>query len=163
MASPTNPSPIPPFYRHFFAHFEPVLGLTGFYYNHITPQVLLTTMNPLYSSPVIAPETRTLLDLSSGLYAQNLFLQLVLPRVRPHDLAIWKVWQGSLLVVDSVLTVAVLVNMRRVGLLWDVRSWRGMDWTNVGSMAVLLSIRAAFVLGWGFGNRKTAGKEEKKV
>lgn len=162
MTTPSS-SPILPFYRHFFAHFEPILGLSGFYLNHITPHVLLTSLNPQYSSSLIVPETRTLLDVTSGLYAQNLFLQLVLPRVRPHDLAIWKVWQGSLLVVDSALTVAMLVNMRRVGILWELGSWRGMDWANVGSMVVLLGVRAAFVLGWGFGARKAAGKGEKRA
>ena len=149
---------IPPFYRHFFANFEPFLGLTGFWFNHGDPITFLTSLNPRYAGPPIAPETRMLLDTVTGFYAQNLFLQLALPRVRPHDLGIWRVWQGSLLVVDSVLTLAMFANMSRVGIL-GVGSWRWMEWVNVCGMLGLVGVRAAFVTGVGFGERATQGKK----
>lgn len=142
--------PIPWGYRLWFANLEPILGLAGFYFNHITPNYLLQSLNPSYNTLLpITPETRLLLDTTTGLYAQNTFLQLVLTRARPNDLGLWKIWQGSLLVVDGVIMCGILRNLHMLGLLTVPGQWSGEQWGNLGIMIALLSLRSAFVLGYG--------------
>ncbi|KPI45334.1 uncharacterized protein AB675_2362 [Cyphellophora attinorum] len=78
---------IPSAYRLWFSTLEPLMGISGFYFNHINPTYLLRTLNPSYNVLLpMAPETRLLLDTTTGLYAQNLFLQLIL---RAPDPMMW--------------------------------------------------------------------------
>jgi hypothetical protein len=137
------------------------MGLMGFYFNHVTPTYLLTTLNPSYNtSRSITPETRMLLDMTTGCYAQNWFLQIVLPRARPHDLGLWRIWQGSLLVVDCVFLGAIVRNLAVLGVLGSPGSWTAEQGGNLAVMCCLIAVRAAFVVGVGFGGREGAKKKE---
>jgi hypothetical protein len=154
-------SPIPYGYRLWFGTLEPIMGLTGFYFNHVTPTYLLQTLNPSYNTLApITPETRLLLDMTTGCYAQNWFLQIVLPRARPDDLGLWKIWQGSLLVVDCVLLGAVLRNLAVLGVLETPGAWTAEQRGNLGVMCALVAIRSAFVLGIGLGGREEPKKKD---
>lgn len=156
-SSPSDPIPRP--YRLWFGTFEPILGLAGFYLNNVTPNYLLQTLNPSYNTLTpVPPETQLLLDTTTGFYAQNFFLQLVLTRVRPNDLGLWRVWQGSLLVVDSILSAGVVRNLQLLGVLGAPQDWSAEQWGNVVIMAGLLVVRAAFVAGYGFGGLSKAEK-----
>ena len=130
--------------------------------NHITPNALLLSLNPFYDTLLpITPETRLLIDVSTGLYAQNLCLQLVLPRARPDDVGLWKIWQGSLLVVDSILLAAVGRNLWMLGTLAQPAVWEGGQWMNLLILVWCVGLRAAFVQGWGFVKQgKRSGKKE---
>jgi hypothetical protein len=155
---------VPAGYRLWFGTLEPLMGISGFYFNHINPPYLLRTLNPSYNTLLpMTPETRLLLDTTTGLYAQNLFLQLVLTRARPNDVGLWKIWQSSLLVVDTILMSAVLRNLSWLGVLGVPGKWSGEQWANVVIMIGLLVVRTAFVAGYGFGKGRNGVGEKREA
>lgn len=135
------------------------MNLSGLLVNYFNPVYVLHSFNPSFDSFFpIGAETRLLLDTTTGLYLQNLFLPIVLSRVRPNDVGLWKIWQGSLLVRDLFLMVATVKTLDGLGVFLAPWMWNWSQLAYVAILAGLIVMRLAFVLGHGFhaqpGNQK---------
>ena len=152
-------SSIPFFYRTFFPTLDPLIALTGFLTHILSPATILRLYNPTAELPP-APETMTLLDINAGFLLATIPLQIILLRLRPHDVAVWKCLQGSILIQDLGIIAAVLRSLSVQGRL-HFGLIRTDEWGNVAVLAGVGIIRAAFL--WSVAlNGETSGKGKKK-
>ena len=122
-------------------------ALYGVYATVATPIDFLLGYAPNVLNPP-ANETALALDALAGFFAALAFLQLVLLRLRPHDVAVWKCVQFAGVLVD----VGVVAGFYRVLLRQGRLSLSAMRSEESGQMigtAVLGMVRMLFVLGVG--------------
>ncbi len=150
-------SPIPSFYRLFFPTLDPLIALSGILTNILLPGTILTLYDPSARLPP-AFETSTLLDVNTGFLLATIPLQIIMLRLRPNDVAVWKCLQGSILVQDLGIIVAVLRSLSGQGRL-DVAEIKGSELGNLAILAGVGILRTAFLLGVGFsGEARGKGK-----
>jgi hypothetical protein len=142
-------SQVPSFYRIWFTIVDPILSLIGVASNIFAPTSILNSYSPSFANPPTA-ETVVLLDSVSGFLTALTFLQLVLLRARPNDLAVWRSLQAAVLLVDFFMLVGFA---RALGMQertsWTV--WRTEEWTNLGVTGAVAVIRTSFLMGLGMG------------
>jgi hypothetical protein len=134
---------------------DPLIALSGVLTHLLSPATMLKLYNPAATLPP-RPETLTLLDINAGFLLATMPLQIVMLRLRPNDVAVWKCLQGSILIQDLGIIAAVLRSLSVQGRL-DLGLIRVDEWGNIGILAGVAIIRAAFVLGVGL-NGKGRGK-----
>jgi hypothetical protein len=148
---------IPPFYYHLFATLDPILSTIGIAGNVFLPTVYLNGYNPSYStSTPPTPEASMLIDTITGFYALTMVIQLGI-RQRPNDVGVWRTWAAALTTVDSIISVGIVRNLARLGML-SPSTWRAQEWVNVVSMASLVGARVAFLCGVGVPKVETGRK-----
>lgn len=165
MSSPSpstnSSSPIPSLYRAFFSTYDPFIAVLGILTPYLSPRTSLKLYNPNAATLALPPsiETSTLLHINAGFLAATTPLQVIMLRLRPHDVAVWKCLQGSILVQDLWILASVVHGLN------GQKAWglMGVDgWVNLGILAGLAVFRTAFLLGVGFGGgAKAEGKGKK--
>lgn len=140
-------SPIPTVYRVWFASIDPLIALSGALGNTFASSTVLDSYNPKAANPP-AIETRVLLDSSSGFLLGTLFLQVVLLRVRPRDLGVWKCLQASIAIADIAIITAALMALSDQGRL-DPSLWRWQECGTLGLTGFVLATRLLFLCGIG--------------
>lgn len=147
------PSLIPSFYKTFFLYLDPLICASGILTTLLLPK---TFLNSFFSHPTITPETTLLLQINAGFFASTLLLQLVLLRLQPTDLRVWKTLQAAILVQDLAVIAAFFWVAGKEGRA-GVGMWRVAEWGNLVILGVVGGIRGAFLLGIGL-----EGKEGKR-
>lgn len=151
-------STIPSFYRLFFPTLDPLIALSGVFANILSPRTILTLYNTSARLPP-ALETTTLLDINTGYLLATMSLQIIMLRLRPNDVAVWKCLQGSILIQDLGIIITVLRSLSGQGRLKVAEITAG-EWGNLAILAGVGILRAAFLLGVGFsGNVRGKGKK----
>jgi hypothetical protein len=150
---------IPSFYRLFFPTLDPLIAFSGILTNLLSPSTILTLYNPAAHLPPL-PEALTLIDINAGFLFATTPLQIIMLRLRPDDVVVWKCLQGSILLQDLGILAAVgraLVTQGRasVGLV------RLEEWGNIVILGAVAVIRAAFLLNVGFADGKGKGKAKR--
>ena len=77
-----------------------------------------------------------------------MFLQIVLLRLRPKDLTVWRCLQASIAIVDVAIIASVLEALNGQGRL-DPSVWRVEEKGTVGLTGFVLLVRLLFLLGIG--------------
>lgn len=155
--STMSSSPFPAIYRVFFPTIDPLIALSGALTHVLSPKTILSLYNASAKLPP-AIETTTLLEINSGFLLATMPLQIIMLRLRPNDVAVWKCLQGSILIQDLGIIAAVLTSLKAQGRL-DVGLLNLNEWGNLGILVALGILRAAFVLGVGLnGNGRGKGK-----
>lgn len=148
-------STIPSPYRTFFTILDPVLATSGLLTTWLLPTTFLKSYFP---HPVVTPETRFALDANAGFFASDIVLQVVLLRIRPNDVGVWKAVQAAVLLQD----IAILLGFVRVageqGRL-SPGTWSLMEWGNLLILVAVATIRLAFVAGVGLKGVKVKGRD----
>lgn len=139
--------PIPSAYRIFFATIDPLVASTGVIGNLFVQHGILDSYNPNAKYPP-SIETKVCLQSLAGFLAGTMFLQIVLLRIRPRDIAVWKCLEASIAIVDCAIIAAVLKALDDQGRL-SPELWRLPDWTNLGVTGFVLLYRVSFLLGIG--------------
>ncbi|KAJ9610422.1 hypothetical protein H2200_005199 [Cladophialophora chaetospira] len=140
-------SPFPAIYRIFFQTLDPLIALSGVLAHTLSPKTILSLYNASAKFPP-ATETVALLDVGNTFLLAVMPLQIVMLRLRPNDVAVWKCLQGSILIRDIGIIATVLRSLSAQGRL-DVGLIKGDEWGNLGILAALAVLRTAFVLGVG--------------
>ncbi|KAK5168916.1 uncharacterized protein LTR77_006225 [Saxophila tyrrhenica] len=97
---------IPPSYHFIFTTLDPLLATGGLLTTLFLPNTFLESYFP---HPTISPETRFTLDANAGFFASTLALQIVLLRIRPNDVGVWKTLQAAIALQDlAFLGLAVV-------------------------------------------------------
>ncbi|KAL2020016.1 hypothetical protein VTK56DRAFT_8919 [Thermocarpiscus australiensis] len=146
--------PLP--YRLFFLLIEPIATLVGAYYAHFRqPTYLELTHAVSAPSPVPLGTSIAMSQLANLYFAFAISEALVLRST--SDLRVWKTLLFCLLVADfgHLYTVRVLGPQ----IYWSVSEWNAIDWGNIPFVYVGASMRIAFLLGVGFGGKRTAVKK----
>lgn len=146
----TMSSQTPPFYSIFFKYIDPLICLSGALTTLFLPHFFLDSY---FSHPTITPEVSLLLNICAGFFASTLLLQLVLLRLQPIDVRVWKALQGAILVQDLAVIGAFLKVAAEEGRLgfW---TWRLAEWGNLLVVGGVGTIRAAFLFGIGMDGGK---------
>ncbi|KIW65375.1 hypothetical protein PV04_07640 [Phialophora macrospora] len=152
----TMPSQIPGFYRLFFPTLDPLIALTGSLTHLLSPATILTLYNPSAALPP-AIETTTLLDIIAAYLLATTPLQIIMLRLRPDDVPLWKCLQGSLLVQDVGIVAAVVRSLSAQGRL-SPGLITGGEWGNLVILGGVGILRAGFLLGVGLGKGRGKGK-----
>jgi hypothetical protein len=158
---PSSSSPIPAFYRLFFPTLDPLIALTGSLTHLLSPRTILTLYNPSAALPP-AIETTTLLDIIAAYLLATTPLQVIMLRLRPADVALWKCLQGSLLVQDVGIVAAVVRSLSAQGRLHRPGLITAAEWGNLAVLAGVGILRAGFLLGVGIGDDREGGKVKGK-
>jgi hypothetical protein len=146
-------SSIPTFYRIFFPSIDPIFAFAGVLTNLFAQPAILNSYNASFTSHNIPIETAVCMEMTSGFLLAIFFLQIVLLRIRPDDLAVWRCVQISILIQDIAILYAFAKSLSAQGRL-DWESWRAEEWTNYLITAGAASTRVAFLTGVGFGDSK---------
>lgn len=151
-------TPIPLFYQISFQILDPILSLSGILLNLFSPLTIVKSYNP---KPHLPPslETILLLQITAGFLTGLVLLQLILLRLRPRDLVVWKAVQGSMLIVDLFMLGGFCLALEKQGRL-GVQEWRSEEWVNIGVTGWVAVVRSGFILGLGLGGK---GKVERKT
>ena len=145
-----TPSPAPVVYRVIFTYIDPIFCLMGFGLHLFDPITTLQGYSPSFTgSPSV--EAVHLLDSMAGFFATLGLLEGILLRVRSHDVAVWRIVQGSVAVLDLCMVFAAVRAMTTEGRL-DMAGWRGDDWRLVVGNAAIGLVRVACALGVGMGS-----------
>ncbi|KAJ0159043.1 hypothetical protein CTA2_10409, partial [Colletotrichum tanaceti] len=86
----------------------------------------------------------------AGHLLSNALLSLLLPRAAPDNLAVWRLYQLSLLLVDLFLLYGTFASYALQGRLNPLVTWRVEDWAAVGITSLAALARTAFLSGVGF-------------
>ncbi|EHY58698.1 hypothetical protein HRR86_006440 [Exophiala dermatitidis] len=151
---------------------RPVLSLTGAYAGLFNPPVLLSTYIPetITRGSVSVPSSDFVIDPAHrviynqlGAYSLLTFSMSALLYRCTRDLKVWRVWQGSVLVVDVVILGAAALAYRQQGRL-SLLKWRSEDWFAVVVTGICALLRAGFCLGIGVreGEKGTEGEKRKR-
>ena len=109
-----------------------------------------------YSPNAVHPpttETVHLLDSMAGFFLTLGLLEAVLLRVKPNDVAVWRIVEASVSVLDIVMVFAAVRAMTVEGRM-DLTYWRGDDWRLVVGNAGMGIARLACAAGLGFGKER---------
>jgi hypothetical protein len=147
-------SPIPRLHAVFFSTIVPLVAVSGILTSMFSPRIILTVYNPVAKLPS-SIETSTLLDITSTFCLSIIFLQVVLLRLRRHDLNVWKCLQGSILIQDLGILAAVERSLKAQKS-FDISLGRAEKWGNVAILRVVRLIQGFFVVGFGL-NRVSGG------
>ncbi|KAF2487119.1 hypothetical protein BDY17DRAFT_3681 [Neohortaea acidophila] len=148
---------IPTFYRICFTVLDPMLAAFGVYANIFNPSMMLGRFTASPRLPP-SPETTVLLHGMAGFFAMLVVLQVVLLRLRPHDVTVWRCVQAGILVQDLFMMAGFVTEMRLTGRV-DMSAWRGDDWANLAIYPLLVLLRSSFVFGFG----GSSGQGEKRT
>ena len=140
-------SPIPTIYRVWFASLDPLIALAGALGNTFASSTVLSSYNRKAADPP-AIETRVLLDTSTGFLLGTLFLQIVLLRLRPRDVGVWKCLQASIAIADVAIILSELMALSAQGRL-DPSLWRWEETGTLGLTSFVLATRLIFLSGVG--------------
>lgn len=136
---------IPLFYRIFFPTFDPLLATVGVFSTLFYPKTFLVSY---FTKPAINHETRFALDALVGFFASTIVLQVLLLRLRPNDIAVWKILQTSILVQNAFMLGGFFRIKAREEKL-DLRAWTPAEWGKQVGLVSAATIRIAFILGVG--------------
>lgn len=140
-------SPIPAIYRMWFATLDPLIALSGVFGNTFASTVVLNTYNPKAANPP-AIETRLLLDTSTGFLLGIVLLQVILLRLRPRDVTVWKCVQANIAIADIAIILSSLMALSTQGRL-DPSLWRWEESSSIGLTTFVLTTRILFLCGIG--------------
>lgn len=140
-------SPIPTVYRIWFASLDPLIALSGALGNIFASTTVLDSYNPKAAVPP-AIETKALLDSSTGFLLGTLFLQVVLLRLRPRDVTVWKCLQASIAIADVAIISSKLIGLSEQGRL-DPSLWRWEECGTLGITSFVVATRSSFLCGLG--------------
>lgn len=149
----SSSTPIPSFYRIFFTTLDPLLAAGGLLTTWLLPTTFLKSYFP---HPVITPETRFTLDANAGFFASDIVLQVFLLRARPTDVGVWKAVQAAVVLQDFAFLAGFVRAAGEQGRL-SPSAWTGMEWSNLGVLAAVATIRVAFIAGVGLKRGKSKG------
>ncbi|EMC99268.1 hypothetical protein BAUCODRAFT_146232 [Baudoinia panamericana UAMH 10762] len=135
---------IPRIYRVFFTTLDPLLAATGVLTALFYPSALLKPYSPIAALPP-ALETSSLLIMLAGFYAATLLLQVVVLRMRPDDLGLWRVLQLSILFQDVFILAAFARSMGIQGRLSPL-AWHADEAGTIATTAGVGFVRARFLL-----------------
>ncbi|KAF2716817.1 hypothetical protein K431DRAFT_206343, partial [Polychaeton citri CBS 116435] len=138
------PAQLPAFYRVLFLYLDPLMAGFGSIAMLLNPTFFLNAYNPRYTSPP-AVETTLLLQSHIGFYASLAFLQVVLLRVRPNDVTVWRILQASTVLIDACQVAVFLYALETQGRLHPLL-WRSDEISQIVGNGVLGLIRTAFAL-----------------
>ncbi|KAK6215734.1 hypothetical protein QIS74_08753 [Colletotrichum tabaci] len=164
------PSPIPKPYVILFTLLDPLIALWGASLFLLAPATVTSSylpanpvpaaaFDPATSHPAAAAAAATAPSKSYSLplHAQiaghllsNAILSLLLPRAAPDNLAVWRLYQLSLLLVDIFLLYGTFASYALQGRLNPLATWRVEDWGAVGITSLAALARTAFLSGVGF-------------
>jgi hypothetical protein len=149
----------PLIYTIFFTWVDPALSIIGIY-AFFAPEFILnsyipaTIPNPaapgqLMQNPdaVVNPAHYAVYQMLAGFFLLTFTLGAFLLRYT-RDVTIWKLYLGSILMVDVVILWATAGAFAQQGRL-DPALWRPDDWFSVLATAACAVLRSAFVLGVG--------------
>jgi hypothetical protein len=150
----TMGSPIPSVWRIWFATLDPIIAFSGVAGNILVPQVTLKAYDPNATIPP-ALVTKIMLDMTTGFLAGTMFLQIVLLRLRPKDVAVWKCLQASISFADVAIIYSVLMGLDAQGRL-DPEKWRVEEIGTLGLTGFVLLTRVLFILGIGLSSSRSS-------
>jgi hypothetical protein len=134
------------FYRVWFTWVDPI-SLFGTVYGLLTaPDFFMDALIPA-SMSTVNPDHAFFFHQTAALY---LFMALIMAgilRASP-DIKIWKIVQGSILVVDLSLLASLYVCLEHQGRL-DPADWRWIDYTNLVYTGYMALLRISFLSGVG--------------
>lgn len=136
---------IPLVYRIFFPTLDPILATIGIFSTLFRPETFLVSYFP---NPAITHETRFALDALVGFFGSPVVLQVFLLRLRPDDIAAWKILQACILVQNAFMLGGFLRIKSREGRA-DPRAWTRAEWGKQVGVVGAATIRIAFILGIG--------------
>jgi hypothetical protein len=144
-------TPIPSIWRIWFATLDPLIAFSGIL-AIINPVDYLPTYGPTPEVQIpLALETQFLLYPTIGFLLGIMFLQIVMLRLRSHDVTVWKCLQASIAIVD-VAMIASLVHLLRLQGKGDPALWWPGECTSVVVTGVVLVSRVLFLVGVGLGS-----------
>jgi len=151
-------SHIPSLYRIFFLYIDPLICLSGIYLSFLdqstyiqmgTPRVLSKTRSP--NTPIDPLTQYFMMAVGANLLCtfgiEVILLRQVVDAPKGLNVRIWKTVMFCILLSDLAL-VYTSFNLDHKGLV-DVLSWERSDWTNNGILGTAITIRSAFLLGFG--------------
>ncbi|WQF87014.1 hypothetical protein CDEST_12028 [Colletotrichum destructivum] len=164
------PSPIPKPYAILFTLLDPLIALWGASLFLLAPATVTSSYLPATPVPAAAFDPATCHPAAAAaaatapsesyslpLHAQiaghllsNAVLSLLLPRAAPDNLAVWRLYQLSLLLVDLFLLYGTFASYALQGRLNPLTTWRVEDWGAVGITSLATLARTAFLSGVGF-------------
>ncbi|WYZ44471.1 hypothetical protein EsH8_VII_000907 [Colletotrichum jinshuiense] len=162
-------SQIPKTYYRLFTLVDPLIALWGASLFLLAPETVTssylpaggspgTPLDPSTSHPAAAgfPSPASLRAYSLPLHAQiaghllaTALLSALLLRAVP-DLAVWRLYQLAVLVVDAFVLYGTFASYAAQGRLVHLAAWRLEDWAAVGMTTLIALTRAAFLLRLGF-------------
>jgi hypothetical protein len=164
---PRQPSPakkeaadamyIPLAYRLLFLYIDPVAALFGAYLLMRDPARFLATMSP---AAALAASNKVVYDQLAATYVLLAWTEGVVlriagtPRASGVTMRVWKGVLAGALVCDIM---HLWGSWAALGgeVFWNPIRWRGEDWGNLGFLWIIAAARLGFLLGAGFGSRRT--------
>lgn len=140
----------PAFYRIWFHLIDPLVSLSGIYFNVFHPSTILHSYSPTYHSPPTS-ETILCLDTVAAFLSGYIFLQVYLLRAKANDRTVWRAVQGSMLIVDIGLLAAFTRALGNQGRLGSIGGWRVQELGNYTITVGVAVVRWAFLMGVGMG------------
>lgn len=142
---------IPLYYRLFFTYFDPLVGLWSFYLGLFNPTLLFHSQVPdaIPLDPHAAPFVMQI-----GGYLGGLALLTAVLLRYTADVAVWRIVEASILVVDCSLLCSAYASLNYQGRLTSFEMWRPADWGTIGVTGLALVTRASFIAGVGIEKEK---------
>lgn len=138
-------TPIPRFYRIFFTWVDPLIALSGCYFDFFDRDTAILAFIP---DSVRNPDHDAIFYQKGGLMLSILFLQLVLLRYT-SDVGVWKIFQTAIVLSDFAMIAGQVNALLGQGRLLPLELWRDEEIASMAIVLVVTVMRCLFVAGVG--------------
>ncbi|TEA20744.1 hypothetical protein C8034_v008166 [Colletotrichum sidae] len=170
ISSSSMPSQVPRPYALFFKTLDPIIAIWGFTLFLFSPETVTSSyLPPSYTPQTIDPSMVHPASLVSASSIANSLREYSLPlnnQIAGHllsnalfsifllratdSVAVWRIYQLGLLIVDVLLLYGTFASYALQGRLNPLTTWRAEDWGAVAITTLATLIRTAFLFGVGF-------------
>ncbi|KAH7041234.1 uncharacterized protein B0I36DRAFT_358421 [Microdochium trichocladiopsis] len=148
-----------PIYRIWFLWADPIITWATVGAAFLSPGLLYDALMPPHLSAARDPTHDFLIRQMGALYIPIALAATVLLRAT-RDFAVWKIVQGSILVVDAILVALIFSSLKDREVLYRPAEWIANDWQNLGLTVWVAVLRALFAAGFGV---KTESVKSKSI